>query len=74
LWGLQARVLRYVTLLSAYGKNVTEPTEKGLLTGIRSERRRSMAGAEYIRVIYGKKAQEFIVQNLEQILNGEAVE
>ncbi|MCD8069180.1 MAG: hypothetical protein LUE87_09905 [Lachnospiraceae bacterium] len=56
------------------GKNVTEPTEKGLRTGIQSERRRSMAGAEYIRVIYGKKAQEFIVQNLEQILNGEAVE
>ncbi|MCD7745526.1 MAG: hypothetical protein LUI13_09645 [Lachnospiraceae bacterium] len=52
-------------------KNVTEPTEKGRQIGISSEKRRSMAGAEYIRVIYGREAQEFIVQNLERILNGE---
>ena len=53
-------------------KTITLPTEKGIQIGIRAERRSSSKGIEYMLVIYNKQAQEYIVQNLEKILYGEA--
>ena len=53
-------------------KTVTLPTEKGSRIGIRAEKRTSLNGTEYMLVLYGKEAQEYMVQNMEMILNGEA--
>ena len=50
------------------------PTQKGTQIQIRAERRTSSTGVDYMLVIYGKRAQEYIVQNLEKILCGEVVE
>ena len=55
-------------------KNITVPTEKGSQIGIRSERRNSSRGVEYMLVIYGKQAQEYIVRNMEKIIYGECAE
>lgn len=55
-------------------KNVTMPTEKGINLGIRAERRSSLRGVDYMLVIYGKQAQEYIVSNMEAILSGEVAE
>ena len=55
-------------------KNITVPTEKGCQIGIRSERRNSSRGVEYMLVIYGKQAQEYIVRNMEKIIYGECAE
>lgn len=52
-------------------KTVTLPTEKGSQIGIRAEKRTSLNGTEYMLVLYGKEAQEYMVQNMEGILNGE---
>ena len=49
-------------------KTITMPTQKGLQLGIRAERRNNNSGIEYMLLIYGKQAQEFIVQNIEKIL------
>lgn len=54
-----------------FKKTITLPTEKGTLLGIRAERRNSSKGVEYMLVIYGRQAQEYIVQNMEKILCGE---
>lgn len=53
-----------------FNKTVTLPTDKGHQIGIRAERRNSATGVEYMYVIYGKQAQEYIVQNMATILNG----
>ena len=50
------------------------PTEKGIELGIRTEKRSYNGGVEYIVVIYGKQAQEYIVQNMEKILSGEVAD
>lgn len=50
------------------------PTQKGIQLGIRAERRNSSRGMDYMLLIYGKQAQEYIVQNLEKILCGEVAE
>lgn len=50
-------------------KNVTMPTEKGVQFGIYTERRVNSRGAEYVRVMYNQKAQEYIIQNMEYILS-----
>lgn len=55
-------------------KMVTMPTEKGIELGIRTEKRSYNGGVEYIIVIYGKQAQEYIVQNMEKILSGEVAD
>lgn len=57
-----------------FKKIVTMPTQKGIQLGIRAERRNNSKGMEYMLLIYGKQAQEYIVQNLEKILCGEVVE
>lgn len=56
------------------GKTVTIPTEEGIQLGIRAERKSNSRGMEYMLVIYGRQAQEYIVQNMEKILYGEIPE
>lgn len=51
-----------------FSKNITLPTEKGDQIGIRTERTRSAKGVDYLLIIYGKQAQEYIVKNMEDIL------
>lgn len=51
-------------------KEVTVPTEKGKEIGIYAEVR-NITGRVYIAVVYGRKAQEFVVRNLEGIVKGE---
>lgn len=53
-------------------KEVTVPTEKGKEIGIYTEVR-NITGRVYIAVVYGRKAQEFIVRNLEGIVRGESI-
>lgn len=50
------------------GKKVTTPTEKGIQIGIVSEKATAFSGAEYIRIIYTRQAQEYIVKNMQMIL------
>lgn len=57
-----------------FKKTITMPTQKGIQLGIRAERRNSSRGVDYMLLIYGKQAQEYIVQNLEKILCGEVAE
>lgn len=57
-----------------FNKKVTLPTEKGAQLGIRAERRSSLSGMDYMRIIYGKQAQEYIVKNMELILSGEVLD
>lgn len=57
-----------------FKKIITMPTQKGIQLGIRAERRNSSRGMDYMLLIYGKQAQEYIVQNLEKILCGEVAE
>ena len=57
-----------------FENTITLATEKGTQIGIRSERRTSSSGREYIVVIYGKQAQEYIVNNMEKIIYGECAE
>lgn len=52
-----------------FNKKITLPTEKGTRLGIRAERRNSTGGADYLLLIYGKQAQEYIVQNMKDILS-----
>lgn len=55
------------------GKVSVVPTEKGSLLGIYTEVR-SYSTRTYLAVIYDQNAQEFIVKNLEAIVNGEIIE
>ena len=55
------------------GKKVTMATEKGTEIGIYSEKRESMYGKIYMATLYGKQAQEFIISNMKEILNGNTV-
>ena len=54
-------------------KESTIPTEKGKALGIYSEVR-EYGNNTYLIVLYNQRAQEFIVENLEKIVNGEIVE
>ena len=55
------------------GKETSMPTVKGKELGIYREVR-SVPGNTYLAVIYNQKAQEFVVQNLEKMVNGEAAD
>lgn len=57
-----------------YDKMVTLPTEKGIQIGLRAEKRINSQGSKYIWIIYGRQAQEYIIQNMEAILSSEAAE
>ena len=54
-------------------KESTMPTEKGRELGIYTEVR-TYTSNSYLTVIYNQKAQEFIVANLEAIVNGEVMQ
>ena len=56
-----------------YQKKVTMPTDKGKGIGIISEERVSSRGDGYIAIIYTKQAQEFIVNNMGFIIDGEVM-
>ena len=45
-------------------------TEKGREIGIYSEERESSNGRRYVVLIYSRKAQQFIIDNIENILDG----
>lgn len=49
-------------------KVVTMPTEKGEQIGIRTERKKSLNGNEYLLILYGREAQEFVVRHVEEIM------
>ena len=49
------------------------PTEKGLGLGLKSEKR-EYHGKPYMAVIYGKKAQEYLISNFEKIWNKQRLE
>lgn len=54
-----------------FGKSITLPSEKGIQIGIRTEKRTNSRGMDYMSIIYGKQAQEYIVKNMKAILSGE---
>ncbi len=53
------------------GKKVTLATTKGQAIGIRHSLQTGMNGSSYYRVEYNKSAQEFVVQNLPEMLGVE---
>ncbi|MBR6308653.1 MAG: hypothetical protein IKR39_08605 [Lachnospiraceae bacterium] len=64
-------------LEEAYDKdlevNYKSVTEKGKELGLSNRRVESgLGGRSYISVMFGKEAQEYVVNNMEKILNGEA--
>ena len=54
-----------------YHKTMTVSTERGTGIGIRSEKQTNAQGVGYIRIVYEKQAQEYLIQNMEAILSGE---
>ena len=65
----------YLTETKEKGSNrtVTYVTEKGIELGIKSEMRRDHGGRAFIYILYGQKAQEFLVQNITEILGEESL-
>lgn len=59
---------------SEFEKDVTYPTQKGKSIGITASKEKNNRGTEYIRIVYGKDAQQFIVKNMRQILKGKVYE
>ena len=64
-------------LEEAYDKelevNYKSVTEKGAKLGLSNRRVESgLGGRNYISVMFGREAQEYVVNNMEKILNGEA--
>lgn len=58
-----------------FNNNIKVPTDKGKALGLRAERVvYQPTGHAYISIIYNKQAQEFLVTNMEKILNGEVVD
>lgn len=50
------------------GKLSKIPTEKGKQIGIRAENRENLNGATYIALVYDKRAQEFIISNISNMI------
>lgn len=51
-------------------KIITVPTEKGEEIEIYTERREQAGRPTYVTVMYGEKAQQFIVEHLEEMIRG----
>ena len=51
-----------------YNKSFNVPTEQGLQLGIRTEEKQNKDGKMFVMTLYGRQAQECIVQNLAVIL------
>lgn len=63
------------TYSEEFQKNIKVPTEKGEALGLRAERVvYEPTGRVYISIFYNKQAQEFLVTNMEKILNGEVAD
>jgi hypothetical protein len=67
-WLLKKGFLQEIT--SSTGKKFRRPTEQGTALGLFTEERQSMYGP-YIAVLYDTGAQEFILDNLDAILESE---
>ena len=60
--------------IDAYtGKRASLATPEGEAFGIYTEKRTSMYGRDYSVNLYTRKAQEYLVENMEAILNGEVI-
>lgn len=57
----------------AYNEKKTIPTAKGREIGIYTEEREGAQGRKYLIVIYNRNAQQFIIDNMENILDGVVV-
>ena len=55
------------------GRKVCVVTPEGNDFGLYMEKRTSYYGRDYTVVLYGRSAQEYIVRNMEAILNGEII-
>ncbi|WP_022760472.1 hypothetical protein [Butyrivibrio sp. AD3002] len=53
------------------GKKITLTTEKGQAVGITHSLQTSISGASYYRIEYDKTGQEFVLQNLSEILKSQ---
>lgn len=53
-----------------WNEKKTIPSEKGRILGIYTEERESTYGRKYLAVIYDRNAQQFIIDNMENILDG----
>lgn len=69
-WLVNQGFLQEIILERYDNKMHRVPTEKGLQLGIRTEEKTRKNGMAYLLTIYGKQAQEFIVENLGLILDG----
>ncbi len=56
-----------------FNQKSTKTTQAGEEFGLYMEQRTSAKGYEYFTVMYSQKAQEYIVHNMEAILNGEII-
>lgn len=65
-WLMSIDMLEYAT--KSDGSTTKYPTEKGKHMGIAVERRQGMRG-EYLTVVYNKQAQQFIVDNMDAVLD-----
>lgn len=59
----------YLEINSVNGKNYKLPTEKGKEIGIYTQIRNSYRGGTYEAVLYSKKTQKFIMNNLDKIIS-----
>ncbi len=55
-------------LIKNCGSTTKHPTEKGTYMGISVEKRQGMRG-EYLTVVYNKQAQQFIIDNMDAVLD-----
>ncbi len=65
-WLLNIDMLEYAT--KGDGATAKYPTEKGKYIGIAVERRQGMRG-EYLTVVYNTQAQQFIVDNMDAVVD-----
>lgn len=71
-WLIENGYLEY-KLFAPLEKEFIMPTKKGEEIGVRADFRASKRGNDYIVTMYNQNAQEFIVKNMEKILNGEVI-
>ncbi len=70
-WLLRQGYLHELAFEKFANKTFKVPTDRGMQLGIRTEERVRVDGAGYVVTLYGKQAQEFIVDNLEAMLRSE---
>ncbi len=65
-WLMSIDMLEYAT--KGDGSTTKYPTEKGKYMGIAVEKRQGMRG-EYLTVVYNKQAQQFIIDNMDAVVD-----